>query len=274
MWGAGAPGDPQARGRGRTALLAASGAAAAAAVAAGLLGSPRAPLPGGGGGRVLTPAELAGFSGEAGTADPGTLYLGLLGEVFDVSKGRKHYGVGGGYHCFAGRDATRAFITGEFAGPGLTDDVAGLTDEELKGLWDWRSFYHKDYTYVGKLAGRFYDAEGRPRPLLTAVREGAERAREVEREREEARRKNPRCNSAWKQGEGGRLWCAPGWYPRKVTAANGAGTASASCQCFDEVGFSDVRAVYPGCSPTASECKVGTAKGKEGPGPTAVGAVR
>ena len=273
MWGAGAPGDPQARGRGRTALLAASGAAAAAAVAAGLLGSPRAPLPGGGG-RVLTPAELAGFSGEAGTADPGTLYLGLLGEVFDVSKGRKHYGVGGGYHCFAGRDATRAFITGEFAGPGLTDDVAGLTDEELKGLWDWRSFYHKDYTYVGKLAGRFYDAEGRPRPLLTAVREGAERAREVEREREEARRKNPRCNSAWKQGEGGRLWCAPGWYPRKVTAANGAGTASASCQCFDEVGFSDVRAVYPGCSPTASECKVGTAKGKEGPGPTAVGAVR
>ena len=78
-----------------------------------------------------------------------------------------------------GRDATRAFITGEFAGPGLTDDVAGLTPEELKGLWDWRSFYHKDYTYVGKLAGRFYDAEGRPRPLLTAVREGAERAREV-----------------------------------------------------------------------------------------------
>lgn len=29
------------------------------------------------------------------------------------------------------------------------------------GLVDWVQFYHKDYEYVGKLAGTFYDEEGK-----------------------------------------------------------------------------------------------------------------
>lgn len=40
--------------------------------------------------------------------------LSILGEVFDVSKGAKHYGRGGGYQGFTGRDASRAFVTGDF----------------------------------------------------------------------------------------------------------------------------------------------------------------
>ncbi|ONL94634.1 BTB/POZ domain-containing protein NPY2 [Zea mays] len=36
--------------------------------------------------------------------------------VFDVTKGRSHYGPGGGYHHFAGRDASRAFVSGNFTG--------------------------------------------------------------------------------------------------------------------------------------------------------------
>lgn len=39
-----------------------------------------------------------------GLRDPGApLYLAILGEVYDVSVGRKYYGPGEGYHCFVGR---------------------------------------------------------------------------------------------------------------------------------------------------------------------------
>ena len=52
-------------------------------------------------------------------------------------------GPGGGYAAFAGRDATRAFVSGQFEGAGLTDDVSGLSDADLKALVGWRDFYHK-----------------------------------------------------------------------------------------------------------------------------------
>ena len=34
--------------------------------------------------------------------DGSPVYLAVLGQVFDVTKGRKHYGTGGGYEIFAG----------------------------------------------------------------------------------------------------------------------------------------------------------------------------
>ena len=36
-------------------------------------------------------------------------------------------GDGGGYPFFAGRDATRAFVSGEFEGDGLNDTVDGAS---------------------------------------------------------------------------------------------------------------------------------------------------
>ncbi|KAJ0807086.1 putative cytochrome b5-like heme/steroid binding domain-containing protein [Helianthus annuus] len=36
--------------------------------------------------------------------------------VFDVTKGKSHYGKGGGYNHFSGRDASRAFVSGNFTG--------------------------------------------------------------------------------------------------------------------------------------------------------------
>jgi len=75
---------------------------------------------------LITPDELKRYDGSDGS--PG-LYIALLGQVFDVSKGKDHYGPGGGYSFFAAKDGSRAFITGEFNEAGLIDDVTGLDPE-------------------------------------------------------------------------------------------------------------------------------------------------
>lgn len=48
---------------------------------------------------LLTTGELSLYDGEQGSRG---LYLALLGQVFDVSKGHKHYGPAGAYHFMAG----------------------------------------------------------------------------------------------------------------------------------------------------------------------------
>ena len=55
-----------------------------------------------------------------------TLQLSIKGDVFDVSAGRMHYRKGSPYHNLAGRDASRAFVTGCFT-THLTHDLRGLT---------------------------------------------------------------------------------------------------------------------------------------------------
>ena len=76
--------------------------------------------------KVFTADELKKYDGSSGKGP----YLALLGQVFDVSKGAQHYGPGGGYAFFSGRDASRAFVTGKFDEEGLTDDVMGLELDE------------------------------------------------------------------------------------------------------------------------------------------------
>ena len=129
------------------------------------------------GGRRFTLKELAHYKGEKG----GPVYIVIMGQVFDVTKGRHHYEPGAGYSVFAGQDATRSFVSGfivvccpnsllrpvaskiarystccfkvclfpaagdligEFEGEGVTGDVSGLKPHEMKGLLEWRDFYH------------------------------------------------------------------------------------------------------------------------------------
>ena len=78
------------------------------------------------GAKIIMPNELKAYDGSEGS--PG-LYIALLGQVFDVSKGKDHYGPGGGYSFFAAKDGSRAFVTGEFNEEGLTDDVTNLDPE-------------------------------------------------------------------------------------------------------------------------------------------------
>ena len=98
--------------------------------------------------QLLSAEELGRHDGSKGS--PG-LYVALLGRVFDVGRKADVYGPGGGYAFFSGRDASRAFVTGEFEGAGLTDDVAGLTPRQMLELETWLEFYQREYTPVGEL---------------------------------------------------------------------------------------------------------------------------
>ncbi|OXB64762.1 hypothetical protein ASZ78_016289 [Callipepla squamata] len=95
--------------------------------------------------RVLSAAELRRHRGAPG--DPG-LYVALLGRVFDVQRGRTHYGPGGAYSGLAGRDATRAFATGDFTPSGLVDDVSALSAAEMLAVHGWLAFYSAKYACV------------------------------------------------------------------------------------------------------------------------------
>lgn len=52
-------------------------------------------------------------------------------------------------YIFAGRDASLAFITGEFEDEGLTDDISSLSVRQVKALNDWLQFYNANYIYKG-----------------------------------------------------------------------------------------------------------------------------
>ncbi|KJY01251.1 cytochrome b5-like Heme/Steroid binding domain-containing protein [Zymoseptoria brevis] len=67
---------------------------------------------------VLTDAQLLKYDGR----DPSLpVYLALNSTIYDVTAGRLVYGPGGPYSFFAGRDATRGFITGCFADDNIPD---------------------------------------------------------------------------------------------------------------------------------------------------------
>ncbi|CAG8559998.1 9660_t:CDS:2 [Cetraspora pellucida] len=92
---------------------------------------------------VFTEEELAKYDG----SDPNLpIYIALNGEVFDVTSGKHYYGKGGGYSFFAGKDASRAYITGCFQ-THLTHDLRGLTPQQIKDIENWASFYRDHHSY-------------------------------------------------------------------------------------------------------------------------------
>uniref|UniRef100_A0A914XPJ9 Cytochrome b5 heme-binding domain-containing protein n=1 Tax=Plectus sambesii TaxID=2011161 RepID=A0A914XPJ9_9BILA len=48
---------------------------------------------------IISPEQLAKYDGSKGSKG---LYLSILGKVYNVEKGAKHYGPGGSYHFFTG----------------------------------------------------------------------------------------------------------------------------------------------------------------------------
>ncbi|PAV77050.1 hypothetical protein WR25_06597 [Diploscapter pachys] len=227
--------------------------------------------------QILTPEQLGLFDG---TRDSKPIYLAILGRVYDVDKGKKHYGKGGGYHFFAGRDATRAFVTGDFTENGLTDDTEGLSEEDMLGVRDWISFYEKDYILVGVVTGKYYDSKGKPTAELERVLARIEQANEFRKMKTAETEVFPPCNSEWHHKSGGRVWCSNKsggvqreWVgvPRVLLDTK---TKQKRCACVKNFGpgLSGVEAVqkstnrgdldhphlklYPNCSPQANSCKL------------------
>ncbi|CAL3966420.1 hypothetical protein PZA11_003080 [Diplocarpon coronariae] len=86
----------------------------------------------------LTDDDLKAFDGSDPTKP---IYLAINGSIYDVSLGRRHYGPGGSYHFFAGKDAARAFVTNCFQEDG-NPDLRGveemflpIDDEEIDKLY-------------------------------------------------------------------------------------------------------------------------------------------
>ncbi|KAJ8680208.1 hypothetical protein QAD02_015995 [Eretmocerus hayati] len=136
------------------------------------------------------------------------LYLSILGQVFDVSSGAKHYGPGETYHVFTGCDGSAAFITGDFTASGLTDDVSSLTNKQIQSLINWVEFYRKTYVYKGKLIGRYYNKDGSPTIERHKLEERIQIAMKRDSIEEERKTRFPPCNVEWDATSGTRVWCS------------------------------------------------------------------
>ena len=84
------------------------------------------------------------------------VYVALKGKVFDVSS-NEVYKEGGGYHAFAGRDASVALAKMDFADhlmdPSKThwSKNGEIDEKQMKVLDEWVVFYEKRYKIIAKL---------------------------------------------------------------------------------------------------------------------------
>ena len=90
----------------------------------------------------------------------------------------------------------------QFDDEGLTDDVENLSPSDYLGLEEWINFYHKDYTYVGKLAGRFFNMDGTPTDYYRKLQQWMSEAKEDAQSKETEKKIFPPCNSEWSADKG------------------------------------------------------------------------
>ncbi|KAL7389837.1 hypothetical protein ABVT39_010614 [Epinephelus coioides] len=212
--------------------------------------------------RLLGSRELSLYDGREGSEG---LYLAILGQVFDVHKGNKHYGPGGAYHFMAGRDASLSFITGDFTESGLTDDVSSLSPLQVMALYDWLAFYQREYQFAGLLTGRFYSETGQPTEALLQVEASLAEGQRIKAQSEADKVRFPACNAEWSAARGGRVWCSTksggverGWtgVPRKLFSP---GSSSVRCVCVEDPPAAEEDPnlqKYDGCPAHAESCTV------------------
>lgn len=209
---------------------------------------------------LMNSHELSLYDGRQGSKG---LYLALLGQVFDVNKGEKHYGHGGAYHFMAGKDASLAFITGDFTESGLTDDVSGLSPLQLLALYDWLAFYHREYQHVGFLIGRYYTESGKPTSTLQQIEASLAEGSRLKAKSEAEKARFPPCNSEWSASRGGRVWCSTksGGVERKWTGVPrqlySPGSNVARCVCIENPSVEDPNLKkYEGCPSHSESCLI------------------
>ena len=98
--------------------------------------------------------------------DGQTVYVALKGKVFDVSS-NEVYKEGGGYHAFAGRDASVALAKMNF-GDELMDPKkthwtkeGEIDEKQMKILDEWVVFYEKRYKIIARLEDPSFSNKGK-----------------------------------------------------------------------------------------------------------------
>lgn len=93
-------------------------------------------------------------SKEGDDEDEIPIYVAMKGIVFDVSSSRQMYGYDGGYHCFAGRESTRAMAKFSFEEADLANcyksDDFGMFEQNA--LFDWFTKFEFKYDVVGRVS--------------------------------------------------------------------------------------------------------------------------
>ncbi|XP_050331029.1 neuferricin homolog [Bactrocera neohumeralis] len=211
--------------------------------------------------RLFTRDDLAQFNGE----NDAPLYLAIIGTVFDVTKGAKHYGPGCAYNFFVGRDASVSFINGQFEkfDEDEADDVVSLRPSDLISLENWQQFYRREYVYKGKLIGRFYDKNGEPTAYNHKYMMLLEQAKAAKAQAEQLREVYPDCNIEWSVERGSHVWCTTTsggkqreWvgYPRQLFEI---GANNFRCACVQDKDLDTTEVMlkeYENCAPHAHEC--------------------
>ncbi|CAF0706407.1 unnamed protein product [Brachionus calyciflorus] len=89
-----------------------------------------------------------------GVKSDGRILIGVLGQVFDVSRASDFYGPGGPYSVFAGRDASRALATFSVDQSQFKDEYDDLSDlkpSQIDSIKEWEMQFLEKYPVVGRL---------------------------------------------------------------------------------------------------------------------------
>ncbi|XP_052266017.1 neuferricin-like isoform X2 [Dreissena polymorpha] len=177
-----------------------------------------------------------------------------------------------------GKDGTRAYVSGKFTAEGLVEDTSGLSHADLLGIVEWNNFYKKQYTFIGRLVGHFYDEAGQETAALKDFQRRLNEAKSAKSSDEDDMRRYPPCNFEYKQGQGRRIWCSTlsggvqrSWagYPRQYFQP---GKTDPRCACVKESGApsgseplsehdnrgdldNPLMKLYEGCHPESYECR-------------------
>ncbi|XP_022120434.2 neuferricin [Pieris rapae] len=206
---------------------------------------------------LLTEEDLSHFNGVRNKK----LYLGILGSVFDVSSGKRHYMEGSSYHYFVGKDGTRSLVTGNFKDESEEKyHVLDLKCDDIFAIINWRKTFREKYLYVGMVKGRYYASDGTETEYMKKFKIKLKECKEEKEKLQKQNQSYPPCNVAWSEADGTRVWCSKSsggiqrsWIgvPRQLYTP---GDKKPKCVCIKE--DTNMLKPYHGCLSTSTECYI------------------
>ena len=145
------------------------------------------------------------------------------------------------------------------------DVLNNFTGSQLLGVEDWLKFYRKGgddnkYFKVGVLYqvdDGYFDADGRPTQKQRDLEAAIVAAVDAKAKNDALRKQYPSCNSQFKAGAGGQVWCPDETkVPRKGKMP---WDDSSRCACYTPEFAAEHKAtleVYLGCKPDQNKCKI------------------